>query len=298
MFWLCLLQAVLAEEPTIILEVELGPIERAWMLEMRSGKSVIQVLCADDGVSPDRVMNDHRATCTGAAPGHEMTLLLRDGRQERTAKVSWPKDVDVLQARWRPDGVTIASWPLLPAVSKEELSPGPVARRAVEDMLDATDAGQLPVSVSQKEGSANFWISGLCLLAVLGVCWRIVSLGEDIPHATVLESLGPELVHREASALGTAIEEAACRGAVLVVAHEEAALPESAHPGPVLRATSSDVIDLLDALSALQRRDPLMPPTLVVQAALLSHEDGLGVDPLEALERGLPPGVRAVVLDA
>jgi len=298
MFWLCLLQVALAEEPTIILEVELGPIERAWMLEMRTGTSAVQVPCADDGVSPDRVMNDHRATCSGIAPGHEMTLLLRDGRQERTAKVSWPKDVDVLQARWRPDGVTVASWPLLPAVSAEKPSPDPGAGRAVEDMLDATDAEQLPVSVSQKDGNASFWISGLGLLAVLGVCWRIVSLGQDIPHVAALGTLESGLEHREASALGAAIAEAACRGAVLVVAAEEVGLPSNAHPGPVLRATSSDVIDLLDALSALQRRDPLMPPTLVVQAGLLSHQDGLGVAPIEALERGLPPGVRAVVLDA
>ncbi|MEE2751054.1 MAG: hypothetical protein VX519_06470 [Myxococcota bacterium] len=298
MFWLCLLQVALAEEPTIILEVELGPIERAWMLEMRTDKSVVQVPCADDGVSPDRVMNDHRATCTGTAPGHEMTLLLRDGRQERTAKVSWPADVDVLQARWRPDGVTVASWPLLPAVSSEEPSPGPGAGRAVEDMLDATDAEQLPVRVSEKEGNASFWISGLGLLAVLGVCWRIVSLGEDIPHVAMPETTGPGLEHREEAGLGEAIEEAARRGAVLVVAGEEVSLPSNAHPGPVLRATSSDVIDLLDALSALQRRDPLMPPTLVVQAGFLSHQDGLGVAPLEALERGLPPGVRAVVLGA
>ncbi len=297
MFWLCLLQAALAADPTIVLEVELGPIERAWMLEMRTGKAVVQVPCADDGVSPDRVMNDHRATCSGAAPGREMTLLLRDGQQERTAKVSWPEDVDVLQGRWRPDGVTIASWPLLPAVSTQQVSPpGPGAGKAVEDMLDANDADQLAVSVSQKEGPAGIWISGLGLIAVLGVCWWIVSLGQDIPHSVRAQPPGPGVVR--GSSVSESIAEAARRGAVLVVAHDGTELPENAHPGPVLMATSTDVFDLLDALSALTRRDPLMPPTLVVQSELLRHEDGLGVDPLEALERGLPPGVRAVVLGA
>jgi hypothetical protein len=297
MFWLCLVQTVLAEGPTLILEVELGPIDRAWVLEMRSGTQAVQVPCADDGVSPDRVMNDHRATCSGEAPGRELELLLRDGRQERTAQASWPEEVELLQARWRPDGVIIASWPLLPEVSVEEGAHAPVAQRAVGDMLDATDADHAPVAVSQEEGTTSLWISALGLCVLVGVCWRLAYSRQGIPHATALRAHGPGMERREDFGLGPAVEEAARRGAVLVAAAEDVRLPENALPGPVLRATSLDVLDLLEALSALQRRDPLMPPTLVAQADALSHRDGLGVPPLEALERGLPPGVRAVVLE-
>ena len=299
MYWIgWMAQAVLAgpAAPMLVIEVELGPVEQAWMLEMRSGGKSVQVPCSDDGAPPDRAKNDNRPTCSGLAPGHALELLLRNSQEEHTASVEWPETLDLLQARWREEGVVVASWPLLPEAS-DEIGPGPLpleAQRAVADMLEAVATDREPVKTPQDPGRNDFWWATLALVGLAWVAWRIAGVG-PVPHVERLEAAGPRVRREPAADAQAAIASAGGQGTVLLALAGEVFVPDT--PGPVLKATSLDVSDLLDALAALVRRDSLAQVTLVTSTGSLTHADGLGVPPAEALERGLPPGVRMVLLE-
>jgi hypothetical protein len=299
MYWIgWMAQAVLAgpSAPMLVIEVELGPVDQAWMLEMRSEGESVQVPCSDDGAPPDRAKNDDRPTCSGLAPGHVLELVLRNSQEEHTASVEWPETLDLLQARWREEGVVVAAWPLLPEAS-DELGLGPVpveAQAAVADMLESAASDQEPVKTPEDPGGDDFWWAALALVGLAWVAWKIAGVG-PVPHVERVETPGPRVRREPAAGAQAVIANASGHGTVLLALAGEVPLPET--PGPVLKATSLDVSDLLDALSALVRRDSLAQVTLVTSAESLTHADGLGVPPAEALERGLPRGVRMVLLE-
>jgi len=282
--------------PRLVIEVELGPTDQAWMLEMQAGGASVQVPCSDDGAPPDRAKNDDRPTCSGLAPGHVLDLVLRNSQEEHTAHVEWPETLQLLQARWRKDGVVVAAWPLLPEAG-EAPSPGPVsseAQEAVGDMLEAVASEKEPVKTPADPEEGDFWWAALALLGLGWVAWRIAGIG-PVPHVERVESAGPRVRRAPPADAGSVLAESAGQGTVLLALAEDVPVPDTL--GPVLKATSLDVSDLLDALAALVRRDPLAQVTLVTSADSLTHEDGLGVPPAEALERGLPAGVRMVLLE-
>ncbi len=284
--------------PMLVIEVELGPVDQAWMLEMQSGGESVQVPCSDDGAPPDWTKNDDRPTCSGVAPGHVLDLVLRNSQEEHTAHVEWPETSELLQARWRKDGVVVAAWPLLPEASEED-GPGPVpleAQTAVADLLVAADSEREPVKTPPDPEGDDFWWALLALVGLAWVAWRIAGVG-GVPHVARMEFDGPRVRREPATDAQAAIAHAASQGAVLLALEADVTVSDLPGPGPVLKATSLDVSDLLDALAALARRDPLAQVTLVAAAGSLTHEDGLGVPPGEALERGLPPGVRMVWLE-
>ena len=282
--------------PMLVIEVELGPVDQAWMLEMRSGGNSVQVPCSDDGTSPDRAKNDDRPTCSGIAPGHVLELVLRNSQEEHTASVEWPETLDLLQARWREEGVVVATWPLLPEASEgSDLGPVPVeAQTAVADMLEAAASDREPVKTPPDPEGSDFWWAVLALVGLAWVAWKIAGVG-PVPHVERVEPAGPRVRREPAAGAQAVLASAAGQGTVLLALADDLSVPDT--PGPVLKATSLDVSDLLDALSALVRRDSLAQVTLVTSTESLTHADGLGVPPAEALERGLPPGVRMVWLE-
>ena len=85
-------------------------------------------------------------------------------------------------------------------------------------------------------------------------------------------------------------------GPVIVVAAPGVVVPEG-EPGPVLRATSHDVLDLAEALGDLRRSHRLRMLSLVIaDEALLTSPGDVGLTAAERLKAHLPPGTRAFLL--
>jgi hypothetical protein len=161
-------------------------------------------------------------------------------------------------------------------------------------MLEAAASDREPVKTPPDPEGSDFWWAVLALVGLAWVAWKIAGVG-PVPHVERVEPAGPRVRREPVAGAQAVLASAAGQGTVLLALAGDISVPDT--PGPVLKATSLDVSDLLDALSALVRRDSLAQVTLVTSTESLTHADGLGVPPAEALERGLPPGVRMVWLE-
>ena len=93
------------------------------------------------------------------------------------------------------------------------------------------------------------------------------------------------------------VESQARLGVVVVLTGPETPLPEAA-PGPVLRATSEDALDLAEALHALRRVDPLRTISVVLAADRpLTSPGEVGVTARERLLGLAPEGVTLFVCE-
>ena len=251
-----------------------------------------QVTCSDDGAPPDRAKNDEVSTCSGPAPGVDLGLRLRTPEVELTARASWPEGSDLLQGRWTAGGLEIAEWSLSEAAAPQEPEASEVLDQALEALQESARAESSPAGPPGGSDRGG-WVAMLLLAGGAFLLWRGRRPPSDIPHVTRVAGESPQVrtLERWSEAATSEVAALSGSGAVLVLAPPDQGLP-TGQPGPVLRAESADVLDLLDTLEALLRRDPLLPPALVVTLPLLAHPDGLGVPAIEHLEAKLPPGVR------
>ena len=97
--------------------------------------------------------------------------------------------------------------------------------------------------------------------------------------------------------LSDLVEARARLGVVVVLTSPETPLPDAA-PGPVLRATSADALDLAEALHALRRVDPLRTISVVLAADRpLTSPGEVGLTAHERLLGRAPDGVTVFVCE-
>ncbi|HJN76059.1 MAG TPA: hypothetical protein QGF58_19160 [Myxococcota bacterium] len=146
-------------------------------------------------------------------------------------------------------------------------------------------------------GGASWWSLLLAVLTLAGGVWLGRRMRAGLPGA--LEwAHAPEgsSLERLEDELGPLILTRSRHGPVVVVAPADVVLPEG-EPGPVLRATSHDVLDLAEALADLRRTHRLRMLSLVIaDEALLTSPGEVGLDPIERLREELPPGTRGFLL--
>ena len=266
-----------APTPTLLVELDLGPSEHAWMLHL-VGPETEQLACMDDGSFPDAAANDGVATCAGPASRFErLAAQSPDGAQE--AQNPFTEPAALMAARWTSDGLSVVSADLL------DRMPAPSATGAPLPQPSAWGEPQPP-----PPGGGFPWTGLLGLAALVGAGVLIARPPRGLPPGVepVVSAEGP--IHHDAD---PDLSVLAATGPVVVASPEP---PAVSGPTVVLHTREVDALDLLALLKRLARTDPLRPPTLVVVGAdRLVHPHGLGVSPLDALAQELPRGARIVV---
>lgn len=281
--------------PALLMEVDRGPIQQAPVVELLSRGARAQLTCRDDGRFPDRAQNDAVASCAGAAPGQILEIRVRGGWEEQVFNLSFPAEAVLMQARLGASGIVADRWVLSeqatggapvgtppPGATPQQAAPGPTAPPGAPEGLGVGAAAALAALTG-----------GLGL--ALGRRSRRAGLPPGLAWAVAPDRAGVERLDRPPTALAEVVQDHARRGVVVVLAGP-APLPPG-EPGPVLRATSADALDLADALCALRRAGELRPIRVVVEREELIESPGeVGLRPLERLLAHAPPGVQVVLL--
>ena len=280
--------------PAILVQIDAGPIEQIPMVALHppEGGEASQLSCHDNGEFPDPSADDAVAHCGGVAPARELRVEVRRSSGNFEQPVSFEGDDAVLFVRF--DGVRYTTEPW-------EIGGVETSSSAVSGGGGGAPAGAGGPAAGGGGGEgpprgAPWW--SLLLAAVALVAG--VGLGRfrrgDLPSGLAWASpSGPGTLEERGGSLQDEVLAASRRGPVVVVSRADQ-LPEG-EPGPVLRATSHDVLDLLDALAELRRRRGIQRVELVIEdVALLQSPGEVGLSPLDRLRSELPSGTRALVL--
>ena len=280
----------------VLIEIDAGPLSQAPVVQLRGDREV-QLPCRDNGDFPDRVQNDDIATCGGVAPGTDLQVQIRSHTGQVDLAVAFDASDSVLMARYSDGALQPTKWAALPA----ELDLSGAAPQEVPEpgVLPTPDAQGAPQGAPQGQPprGAPWWSLLLAALTLAGGIWLGRRMRGGLPGALEwAHAPDGSSLERVEGGLAELVLQRSHHGPVVVLAPSDAELPEG-EPGPVLRATSPDVLDIAEALATLRRQHGLRSLSLVVaDAALLTSPGEVGLDPLERLRGELPPGTRAFVL--
>ncbi len=282
--------------PALVIDVDRGESRQAWILEVSAATGGGQLACHDDGDFPDAARNDDVPVCAGPGAAGSLTLRLRTPSQEDTATLDVGPARAVVQGRWTAEGLQTEARPLLATLSSTaQALPGGDALPAPRG--GESGGGGPAVKPPDAPEHTALWAGLLALLAGL-VGWRI-GRGPRPDRALhgSLERAESGPVLEELASFEEAWRWLGDAAPVVVVGSPEGEPPPRS--GAVLRCRSTDVLDVVDAVRDLVRRDPLRAVGLLVAGPdLLQSPGGLGVRPHEVLARELPAGARCVVVHA
>lgn len=278
--------------PAFVLEIDRGPVVQAPVVLLSGPGGRVELTCRDDGSFPDRAQNDSIATCAGPAPGYALEVSLRGGAESERYTARFPEGAAVLKARLTAEGLSPADWAMLSRPKGQDAA-GP-AGAPPQDGGPPQGAPGGPTG-RPPSWSLPFSLALCALTAAVTVALtgrRRAGLPAHLRHAHAPEA--PRIVTRPAP-LAELVAAQARLGVVVVLTQPETPLPE-AGPGPVLRATSDDALDLAEALHALRRADPLRTVSVVLAADRPLRSPGeVGVTAQERLVAAAPPGVTIYV---
>ena len=266
-----------APTPALIVELDLGPSEHAWMLHL-IGPDTEQLACMDDGSFPDAAPNDGVSTCAGPA-GRFERLAVQSPAAQQEATSPFRDPTPLLAARWTAAGLAPVDLDLLARVPAPASAAAPLPQPSAWGEPQPTPPSSFP------------WTGLVGLVALIGAGVLLARPPRGLPPGVepIVSSDGP--VHHVPD---PDLARLAATGPVIVASEDP---PTVSGPTVVLHSRAVDALDLLALLKRLARTDPLRPPTLVVvDPSRLVHPHGLGVAPLEALEQELPRGARIVVV--
>jgi hypothetical protein len=253
----------------------------------------VELTCRDDGSFPDRAQNDGVATCAGPAPGYALEVSLRGGAEAERYTARFPEGAAVLKARLTAEGLAPADWAMLSRPKGQDSGPAGAPPQ---------DGGPPQGAPGGPTGRPPSWSLpfSLALCALTAVVTAVITTRRraglpahlspaHAPHAPKILMI-PEL-------LSELVEARARFGVVVVLTAPGTPLPDAA-PGPVLRATSDDALDLAEALHALRRADPLRTISVVLAADRPLQSPGeVGLTAYERLLAQAPAGVSIFVCE-
>ena len=279
--------------PAFVLEIDRGPVVQAPVVLLSGAGGRVELTCRDDGSFPARAQNDGVATCAGPAPGYALEVTLRGGAEAERYTARFPEGAAVLKARLTAEGLAPADWAMLSRPKSQDAGPAGASPQ---------DGGPPQGAPGGPTGRPPSWSLpfslALCALTALATAAfttrRRAGLPAHLrparaPHAPKIVVI-PEV-------LSDLVEARARLGVVVVLTSPETPLPDAA-PGPVLRATSADALDLAEALHALRRVDPLRTISVVLAADRpLTSPGEVGLTAHERLLGRAPDGVTVFVCE-
>jgi hypothetical protein len=279
--------------PAILVQIDAGATQQIPMVALHPAVGeMVQLSCHDNGEFPDSSADDSVAHCGGVAPSRELRVEVRRSSGNFEQPVVFEGEDAVLFVRF--DGLRYSTEPW-------ELGGTAATASAVSGGGGGAPSGAGGPAAGGGGGEgpprgAAWWsllLAGAALVAGVGLGrWRRGDLPTGLAWA---QPAGPGAVEERRGPLDELVLEASRRGPVVVLCGDRD-LPEG-EPGPVLRATSADVLDLLDALSQLRSRRGIQRVDLVIEdVALLESPGEVGLKPLERLRSELPPGTRALLM--
>lgn len=285
--------------PLAVLTVDAGPLDQAPMVALRGELGQVELACRDDGQFPDAAQNDDVATCAGPAPGRTLSVSLRLPGGARDMPLTVDPHAAVIQARWDGAALTQAPTGLLPAAVASsgaadvapQPGPGPDQPPQPQGPQDAP-----PGASTGPGGGAVAWsVVGGLGLAVAGF-WLGRRRRDHLPEHLAWPQGDAPVIETRSDALDDAVRTLSRRGPVVVLS--DAALP-AGEPGPVLRCTSVDVLDVLESVALLRRQHGLRAVGVVVDRGVSLRAPGeLGVSAVERLQADAPAGVTVWLLEA
>ena len=256
----------------VLVEVDRGPVTMAPMVQLRRGPDSLELSCRDDGAFPDRVGNDDIATCAGVGPGGSPLEL--EVRAEQTASFTVDVgDTMLVQIRVTDDGARAMPWPLVtPPEAAEHVEHAEGQPSEPQKHPAGTHKSIAPAQPKPSDGPG------------MGLAWSILGALIALGGGVLLGRSGrrglPGSVRWPAARLERVDTLPALNGAVVALGADV--------PGALV-LDSDDVLDILDALTGLRRREPALPLTLVLGAEVVSPGE-VGVTPLQRLVADAPAG--------
>ena len=241
--------------PSVLVEVDLGPLDPAPVAEVASAGERLELSCRDDGQGADAQANDAVHTCAGESPDNATRLTVRWGSGQKTLEQPISQD---LSLRLGPEGF------------------GPLQARAPR----ADTPHQGPALQPEPGGAQGWWGLLLGLIAAAGIGFWLWPRGVRGAQWT-----GSEVLRRSGE-----LDEvlSSLHGPVLLAGDSELS-------GPALRSQSLDVDHLLGTLRDLRRAHPGLPLTLLIlDSEKLTAPGEIGLSAQERLERDAPPGTTLV----
>jgi hypothetical protein len=266
---------------TVLVEVDRGPMTMAPMVQLRRGPDSVELSCRDDGAFPDRIGNDDIATCAGVGiAGSPLQVEVR-GQETRSFTVD-VGDTMLVQIRITEDAAGVNPWALVDtpqAADPEHIEhEGQPSDRPTnpDQPIDPNTAGThqtvAPDQPKPTDGPG------------MGLAWSILGAVIALGGGVLLGRSGrrglPGAVHWPAARMEEVSTLPALHGAVLTLGAEV--------PGALV-LDSNDVLDILDALASLRRREPALPLNLVLGDEVVSPGE-VGVTPLQRLLADAPAG--------
>ncbi|MCK6525517.1 hypothetical protein L6R49_29260, partial [Myxococcota bacterium] len=285
--------------PAFVLEIDRGPVVQAPVVLLSGPGGRVELTCRDDGSFPDRAQNDNVATCAGPAPGYALEVSLRGGAEAERYTARFPEGAAVLKARLTAEGLAPADWAMLSRPKAQDAGPQGGAPQGGAPQ----DGGPPPGAPGGPAGRPPSWSLpfslALCALtAVLTAAYTSRRRAGLPAHLRRARPLDAPTITRSDEPLTSLIEARARLGVVVVLTGPETPLPDAA-PGPVLRATSDDALDVAEALHALHRADALRTISVVLAADRPLRSPGeVGVTAQERLLSRAPDGVTVFLVGA
>jgi hypothetical protein len=281
--------------PLAVLRIDAGALDQAPMVALRGELGEVELACRDDGAFPDAAQNDDVATCAGPAPGRELSVSLRLPGGARDVPLTVDAHAAVIHARWDGAALTQQGADLLPAPSAAPDAQPPQPQGDGQPAQPAQPP-QPAAPADGPSGGAVAWavVSGLGL--GLAGFWLGRRRREHLPEHLAWPQGDAAVLESRTDALDDAVRTLSRRGPVVVLGQGE--LP-AGEPGPVLRCSSTDVLDVLESVELLRRQHGLRAIGVVVDRGVsLTAPGELGVSARERLQADAPAGVTVWFLEA